>query len=123
MKYVHKELPILIDHCLETLRRKHIEIHHLYKIPNGYCIFRDEKRLYIDCSLTDTDKFKALIEVLSALDLEDIFISPCLREHIRDYNKKPSSQLIYDNKSTISRKKKLLPKPVTIKREKNYAFK
>jgi len=112
------ELPRLIDYCLDILSRIDVEVIKECSHINGYCILKEEKRLYIDDSLSDIEKFLVLIEVLSMFDLEKIFINPVIRDYLQKYRENTlGRELIHMTAGRRKISKKYMPRPVVIKRE------
>ncbi len=114
----HYELPRLIDYCLEILDKIKVEVFKECLNVNGYCILKDEKRLYIASTLTETEKFIILIEALSLFDLENIFINPVIRDYIQRYRENRLTADLFSKPAKIKRlRKKYIPKPFVIRKE------
>jgi len=56
----------------------------LGKAKSGLVRIRDKKIFFLEGALSQKEKIKLLIELLKGWDLEAIYISPYLRERIRE---------------------------------------
>lgn len=118
MKDKPKSIPVIIDYCLEVLEKLGIELYRDNSQVNGYCILKEEKRLYFDSSLSDIQKFKALLEVLNQFDLDNIFINPVLRECMQRYKEKDLNNILINTDQTPYKKnKRMIPKTISLKRD------
>ena len=58
----------------------------------GYCVLKEKRMLIVNSALTTAQRIKVLAGELAAMNLDDIFVLPALREVIAESAMQPGSR-------------------------------
>ena len=101
--------------CFQALARLGLAcVEEQKDIPNGYCVVRREKRLYLNAALGPEEKALILLKVLSSLPLQDVYLPPLVRRALAAYSRGTLALHGGPQKPMSDRYRRSQPKAITI---------